>query len=137
MLELRSGSWTDRCPRTVSGYPSRTSRENVGKNRNGRARGVNVRKGKLLAGDSGRKIAEVIDLRGAIYQRGSREDGGGARRGRCVRAHPCTCTDPCVVCVRISGKGKRGRVFVRFAKCTTGERDAKEGDEELGGREVG
>lgn len=46
----------------------------------GRA-GVDVRKGKLLAGDSGRKIAEVIDLRGAIYQRGSREDGGGARRG--------------------------------------------------------
>lgn len=53
--------------------------ENVGKNRNDRASGVDVRKGKLLAGDSGRKIAEVIDLRGAIYQRGSREDGRGAR----------------------------------------------------------
>lgn len=51
--------------------------ENVGKNRNGWARGVDVRKGKLLAGDSGRKIAEVIDLRRAIYQRGSREDGRG------------------------------------------------------------
>lgn len=49
--------------------------ENVGKNRNGR--GVNVRKGKLLAGDSGRKIAEVIDLRRAIYQTRSREDGRG------------------------------------------------------------
>lgn len=53
--------------------------ENVGKNRNDRASGVDVRKGKLLAGDSGRKIAEVIDLRGAIYQRGSREGGRGAR----------------------------------------------------------
>lgn len=51
--------------------------ENVGKNQNGRACGVDVRKGKLLAGDSGRKIAEVIDLRRAIYQRGSREDGRG------------------------------------------------------------
>lgn len=30
---------------------------------------MHVRKGKLLAGDSGRKIAEVIDLQGAIYQR--------------------------------------------------------------------
>lgn len=27
-------------------------------------------KGNLLAGDSGRKIAEVIDLQGAIYHRG-------------------------------------------------------------------
>lgn len=55
--------------------------ENVGKNRNGRERGVDVRKGKLLAGDSGRKIAEVIDLRGVIYQGGSREEGEGTRRG--------------------------------------------------------
>lgn len=83
--------------------------ENVGKNRNGRARGVNVRKGKLLAGDSGRKIAEVIDLRRAIYQRGSREDGRGTpasvvreySRAR-IRIH---------VCVWISGKGKRGASF--------------------------
>jgi len=42
-----------------------------------------------------------------------------------------------VVCVRISGKGKRGRVFVRFTKCTTGKRNGKEGDEELEGREIG
>lgn len=75
----RSGSWTDRCPRTVSGYPSRASRERRKEPKRDRARGVDVRKGKLLAGDSGRKIAEVIDLRGAIYQRGSREDGRGAR----------------------------------------------------------
>lgn len=69
----RSGSWTDRCPRTVSGYPSRASRERRKEPKRPGARGVDVRKGKLLAGDSGRKIAEVIDLRGAIYQRGSRE----------------------------------------------------------------
>lgn len=134
MLELRSGSWADRCPRTVSGYPSRTSRENVGKNRNGRARGVDVRKGKLLAGDSGRKIAEVIDLRGAIYQRGSREDGGGARRGVvCERSRARARTR--VVRVRISGKGKRGRVFVRDSQSVLRrERNGNEGDEELGGR---
>lgn len=71
------GSWADRCPRTRL-VDIRVERvENVGKNRNGRARGVDVRKGKLLAGDSGRKIAEVIDLRRAIYQRRSREDGRG------------------------------------------------------------
>lgn len=58
--------------------------ENVGKKRNGRVRGVDVRKGKLLAGDSGRKIAEVIDLRRAIYQRGSREDGRGTSASVCA-----------------------------------------------------
>lgn len=70
--------------------------ENVGKNRNGRARGVDVRKGKLLAGDSGRKIAEVIDLRRAIYQRGSREDGRGNPGERCARVFSCTYTDSCM-----------------------------------------
>lgn len=106
--------------------------ENVGKNRNGRARGVDVRKGKLLAGDSGRKIAEVIDLRRAIYQRGSREDGRGTLASVVreyshvhIRIH---------VCVWISGKGKRGRVFVRFAKCTS-QRNENEDIEELKGRE--
>lgn len=96
MLELRSGSWADRCPRTVSGYPSRASRASErtetartergvrGECGKGRRAGVDVRKGKLLAGDSGRKIAEVIDLRGAIYQRGSREEGEGARRALCA-----------------------------------------------------
>lgn len=70
--------------------------ENVGKNRNGRARGVDVRKGKLLAGDSGRKIAEVIDLRRAIYQRGSREDGRGTLAS-VVRGYSlCTYTEPCL-----------------------------------------
>lgn len=108
--------------------------ENVGKNRNGRARGVDVRKGKLLAGDSGRKIAEVIDLRRAIYQRGSREDGRGTlasvvREYSRVRIRIRDC-----VCVWISGKGKRGRVFVRFAKCT-GQRNENEDVEELEGRE--
>lgn len=61
----------------------------------GRVRGVDVRKGKLLAGDSGRKIAEVIDLRGAIYQRGSREGGGEWCAGAIVHVHECFCT-----CVR-------------------------------------
>lgn len=42
---------------------------------------MHVRKGKLLAGDSGRKIAEVIDLQGAIYQRVAEED----------RVCPCSC----------------------------------------------
>lgn len=42
--------------------------------------GVHVRKGKLLAGDSGRKIAEVIDLQGAIYQRVAED-----------RVRPCLC----------------------------------------------
>lgn len=42
---------------------------------------MQVRKGKLLAGDSGRKIAEVIDLQGAIYQRVAEED----------RVRPCLC----------------------------------------------
>ena len=42
---------------------------------------MHVRKGKLLAGDSGRKIAEVIDLQGAIYQRVAEED----------RVLPCLC----------------------------------------------
>lgn len=106
--------------------------ENVGKNRNGRARGVDVRKGKLLAGDSGRKIAEVIDLRRAIYQRGPREDGRGTPTSVvgeysrvCIRLH---------VCGWISGKGKRGRVFVRFAKCIS-QRNENEDVEELEGRE--
>lgn len=46
--------------------------------------GVHVRIGKLLAGDSGRKIAEVIDLQGAIYQRAA----GGVL---CVAVStPCT-----------------------------------------------
>lgn len=42
---------------------------------------MHVRKGKLLAEDSGRKIAEVIDLQGAIYQRVAEED----------RVLPCLC----------------------------------------------
>ena len=62
------------------------SSSSVGNYRNGRA-GVHVRKGKLLAGDSGRKIAEVIDLQGAIYQRVA----GGAR-GLCVWPFPLPCT---------------------------------------------
>lgn len=70
--------------------------ENVGKNRNGRARGVDVRKGKLLAGDSGRKIAEVIDLRRAIYQRGSREDGRGTLASGSARVFSCTYMNPCL-----------------------------------------
>lgn len=80
MLGLHCGSWADRCPRTRLVDIRVERAENVGKSRNGSpgARGVDVRKGKLLAGDSGRKIAEVIDLRRAIYQRGSREDGRGA-----------------------------------------------------------
>ena len=77
----RSGiSWCnrtagDRCPPV--GYPRerRQQRRKLPK----RPGGVHVRKGKLLAGDSGRKIAEVIDLQGAIYQRVA----GGAR-GLCV-----------------------------------------------------
>lgn len=133
MLGLHSGSWADRCPRTVSGYSSRTRVENVGKNRNGRARGVDVRKGKLLAGDSGRKIAEVIDLRRAIYQRGSREDGRGTPAS-VVRGYSPVHTRNRCLCVRISGKGKRGRVFVRFAKCTS-QRNENEDVEELEGRE--
>lgn len=32
--------------------------------------GTDGQEGKLLAGDSGRKIAEVIDLQGAIYHGG-------------------------------------------------------------------
>lgn len=59
----------------VSGYSSRERWKEP--KRPGRARGVDVRKGKLLAGDSGRKIAEVIDLRRAIYQTRLREDGRG------------------------------------------------------------
>lgn len=51
-----------------------------------------------------------------------------------MRALSCTSTDT-GFCVRISGKGKRGRVFVRFAKCTTARGMANEGDEELGERE--
>lgn len=96
--------------------------ENVGKNRNDRVSGVDVRKGKLLAGDSGRKIAEVIDLQGAIYQRGSREDGregGGGGLGRTLYASTLVYAHGSRFCVRMSGKGKRGRVLVRFAKCTT------------------
>lgn len=119
MRYARSGSWTDRCPRTVSGYPSRASRERRKEPKRPGARGVDVRKGKLLAGDSGRKIAEVIDLRGAIYQRGSREDGRGAPGANVVcELLSCTRTNT-RFCVRITGKGKRGRVFVRLAKCTT------------------
>lgn len=82
-----------------------------------RARRVDVRKGKLLAGDSGRKIAEVIDLRGAIYQRGSREEGGETRRTVVCEHSRARAKIPRIRVRWISGKGKRGRVFVRFAKC--------------------
>lgn len=56
-----------------------TISSSVEKYRNSGA-GVHVRKGKLLAGDSGRKIAEVIDLQGAIYQRVAED-----------RVRPCLC----------------------------------------------
>jgi len=117
MLELHSSSWADRSIRARL-VDIRVKRvENVGKNRNGRARGVNVRKGKLLAGDSGRKIAEVIDLRRAIHQRESREDGKGTPVS-VEREYFCICTR-IRVCMWIRGKGKRGRVFVRFVKYTS------------------
>lgn len=126
MPELRNGSWADRCPRTASGYPSsrasRTSERTetarrAGERARARARRVDVRKGKLLAGDSGRKIAEVIDLRGAIYQRGSREEGGETRRTVVCEHSRARAKIPRIRVRWISGKGKRGRVFVRFAKC--------------------
>lgn len=106
MPESRNGSWVDRCPRTVSGYPSsRASRTSGRTETAGRSRGVDVRKGKLLAGDSGRKIAEVIDLRGAIYQRGSREESGGTNASACVRALSCTCKDTPCPCAEDKWKG--------------------------------
>lgn len=76
---------------------------------------MQVRKGKLLAGDSGRKIAEVIDLQGAIYQR---------RRivcalvCVCLFSAPLACTRGNVCCtyeertsgeVKIDENGRRGR----------------------------
>lgn len=100
MPESRNGSWADRCPRTVSGYPSsRASRTSERTETAGRSRGVDLRKGKLLAGDSGRKIAEVIDLRGAIYQRGSREESGGTMRALvCERSRARARIPPASVC---------------------------------------
>jgi len=86
----------------------------------------------LLAGDSGRKIAEVIDLRGVIYQGGSR--AGGGTNGE--RAY--TCTEPRVG-VRISGKGKRGRESFRCDSQSVPRRERqrqkeRERERERGGR---
>lgn len=102
--------------RVVERVERRKEPKRPGGRASARARRVDVRKGKLLAGDSGRKIAEVIDLRGAIYQRGSREEGGETRRTVVCEHSRARAKIPRIRVRWISGKGKRGRVFVRFAK---------------------
>lgn len=108
--------------------------ENVGKNRNGRARarGGDVRKGKLLAGDSGRKIAEVIDLRGVIYQRGLREEGEGARQTWYAAVLVYVHTDSSRYMDKVGRVKGRARVFVAIREVYRGGWSGNEGDEESG-----
>lgn len=69
-----------------------------------------AREGELLAGDSGRKIAEVIDLQGAIYHIDGMAWGGNVNV--CVFLCVSVYFHAFQVFARKNGKGKRTLILV-------------------------